>query len=86
MAKGTEPPQTGGPKACAPITGWDRTFGKDAPKRVANGPFAHNKGRAGCDAALVPITSEHFTPTVSRHFDDRTPVPKRRRKRAAKKT
>ena len=24
--------------ACAPITGWDRTFGKDAPKRVANGP------------------------------------------------
>ena len=71
--------------ACAPITGWDRTFGKDAPKRVANGPFAHNKGRAGCDSALAPITSEHFTPTVSRHFDDRTPVPKRRRKRAAKK-
>ena len=71
--------------ACAPITGWDRTFGKDAPKRVANGPFAHNKGRAGCDAALLPITSEHFTPTVSRHFDDRTPVPKRRRKRSSAK-
>ena len=42
--------------ACAPITGWDRTFGKDAPKRVANGPFAHNKGRPGCDSALAPIT------------------------------
>jgi hypothetical protein len=67
--------------ACAPITGWDRTFG--VPKRVANGPFAHNKGRAGCDSALEPITSEHFSPTVSRHFDDRTP--KKRRRRSSKK-
>ena len=28
--------------AAAPATGWIRTFGVDGPKRVANGPFAHN--------------------------------------------
>ena len=61
-----------------PITGWERTFGRDAPKRVANGLRAQ-QGAAGCDSALLPITSGGFTPTVSRHFDDRTPKKRRRR-------
>ena len=76
-------------EACAPITGWDRTFGKDAPKRVANGEFAHNKGRAHCDAAPRPVASPHFTPRASGHFgeegDAGTPAKKKRRPARGKK-
>ena len=57
-------------KRASAITGWDRTFGADAPKRVANGPFAHNKKRDGCFDAAAPEAnaSGHFVDRSLYHF------------------
>ena len=68
----------------ASITGWDRTFGADAPKRVANGPFKHNQGRyAAAEEAPPTATSAHFKAptTFSPHFE--TPTPKKRKRKPA---
>ena len=77
----------------ASITGWDRTFGADAPKRVANGPFKHNRGRHWCcDAAAEEVpptaTSAHFKAptTFSPHFEIETPTPKKRKRKPAAAT
>mmetsp|Transcript_24890 Transcript_24890/g.74668 ORF Transcript_24890/g.74668 Transcript_24890/m.74668 type:complete len:350 (-) Transcript_24890:13-1062(-) len=68
---------------CRPITGWDRTFGGQTPKRVANGPFPHNKNREDCAGDSPPVTSDHFSPKKSAHFSDaeETPKPKKRGRR-----
>ena len=74
-------------KRASAITGWDRTFGADAPKRVANGPFAHNKKRDGCFDAAAPEAnaSGHFRSPekFSTHFadSDATTPPKKKRPR-----
>ena len=73
-------------KRASAITGWDRTFGADAPKRVANGPFAHNKKRDGCFDAAAPEAnaSGHFRSpeTFSEHFAESTPPKKKSRRKA----
>ena len=56
------------------------------PEARRERPLRAQQGSGGLRfGALLLITSEHFTPTVSRHPDDRTPqsASKRRRKRAA---
>jgi len=58
------------------ITGWDRTVGPGPAKRVANAPFAHNRGKFA-DAAPPRRRSAHFP--ESPHFPA-TPPPKKRKR------